>query len=389
MMNVQEAIHLLNQVKIPFKSEKVKWENSLNRVLYQDIIADENFPPFHRVMMDGFAFRYQDWKTGKRIFKIDGFLGAGDNPEAISSGECIEIMTGASLPSAFDTVIPIEKVKVENHHLIIPDDCIPKENQHVHAAGSDYSKGEILINKGTQITALHIAVITSCGYTEVEVTVLPKIAIISTGDELVGVSDKPLPYQIRMSNLPALSMLLGSYSLDIALLHWKDDFEWMSSSMKNLQSYDVLIFTGGVSKGKKDFMPQILQHAGFEKLIHGIQQKPGKPIWIGRNEHQMLFGLPGNPVSALTCALVYVLPWIQSNLGMNHPQTFIEVKDNLPFHEKLDLLVPVVYHQDHWRVLKNNGSGDLVGFSAAQGIVLVLKNSQDGTPQNHLPYFGF
>jgi len=92
-MIVQEAIHLLNQVKIPFKSEKVKWENSLNRVLSQDIIADENFPPFHRVMMDGFAFRYQDWKSGKRIFKIDGFLGAGDNPEAIASGECIEIMT--------------------------------------------------------------------------------------------------------------------------------------------------------------------------------------------------------------------------------------------------------------------------------------------------------
>ncbi len=387
-MNVLEAISILDQVQFPLTIEKVRWEHALHRVLAEDIIADQDFPPFDRVMMDGFAFRYNDWISGKRQFLIDGFLGAGDDPSSFHTGECIEIMTGASIPSAFDCVIPIEKVIVTDNSIRIPDDYSPKEFHHIHLQGSDYKQGAVLIEKGTKVSALHIAVLTSCGYAEVSVAALPKIAIVSTGDELVDIEDTPLPYQIRMSNMPSLSLFFRDWSSQIQMFHWKDHYEEMSAKMSELTEFDVLIFTGGVSKGKKDFMPLIWQNSGFQKLIHGIQQKPGKPIWIGKNDHQILFGLPGNPVSALTCAMVYALPWIQKHLGMKRTEVTVDITSPIAANQQLDLLVPVVYHQGHWEILKNNGSGDLIGFSSAKGIVLIPKKSQDSPQQNRLLYFG-
>ena len=386
-MNVNEAINLLDNISIPQRIEKVSWQNSMTRILAEDIVADHDFPPFNRVMMDGFAFRYNDWLNGKRSFKIQGFIGAGDNPEHLTPGECIEIMTGASLPHCFDCVIPNEKIILGDDEICIPEDHVPILNHHVHIKGTDYQKGTVLIAKGTQITALHIAVITSCGYSEVSVYQLPKIAIVSTGDELVAIDETPLPYQIRMSNGHALQMLLQSYSREISVFHWKDNFDEMSLHMDDLHEFDILVFTGGVSKGKKDYMPQIWENAGFTKRIHGIQQKPGKPIWVGHNENQILFGLPGNPVSALTCAIVYVLPWIRKNIGQSIAAERIEIIAPYPTNEKLDLLLPVVYTHDHWEILKNNGSGDLIGFSNAQGIVRVPKKSQENDAQILFDYF--
>jgi molybdopterin molybdotransferase len=203
----------------------------------------------------------------------------------------------------------------------------------------------------------------------------------------VAIDETPLPYQIRMSNGHALQMLLQSYSREISVFHWKDNFDEMSLHMDDLHEFDILVFTGGVSKGKKDYMPQIWENAGFTKRIHGIQQKPGKPIWVGHNENQILFGLPGNPVSALTCAIVYVLPWIRKNIGQSIAAERIEIIAPYPTNEKLDLLLPVVYTHDHWEILKNNGSGDLIGFSNAQGIVRVPKKSQENDAQKLLGYF--
>ena len=386
-MDVLQA--LLELEKFPFqpKIETVSWSNCINRILAEDIIADQDFPPFNRVMMDGFALRFDDWQKGQRSFPIGGFVGAGDDPALAPLASCIEIMTGASIPFHFDVVVPIEKVEVQGDNMLISDHYLPERNQHIHERGSDYKKGDVLIAAGTEITPLQLAVITSCGYANVSVFKRPRIAIVSTGDELVAVEDHPLPFQIRMSNAHALQAMFQLHAESISTFHWRDDYEEMSKSMESMKDFEILIFTGGVSKGKKDFMPHLWAAHGFQKVVHGVKQKPGKPIWMGHNGGQVLFGLPGNPVSALTCAMVYVLPFVKAFTGNINHKSCVEVKTNVTQNDHLDLLVPVIFRQGSWEILKNNGSGDLIGFAQAQGIIRVPKKSQESLNGFLFDYF--
>lgn len=386
-MEVLQALLELEKFPLQPKIETISWSNCINRILAEDIVADQDFPSFNRVMMDGFAFRFDDWQNGQRSYPIGGFVGAGDDPALAPMASCIEIMTGASIPLHFDVVVPLEKVEVQGNDMVLSDHYLPERNQHIHARGSDYKKGDVLIAAGSEITPLQLAVITSCGYSNVSVFKRPHIAIVSTGNELVAVEDRPLPFQIRMSNVHALKAMFQSYAESICTFHWKDDYEEMSKNMESMKDCEILIFTGGVSKGKKDFMPHLWSGHGFQKLVHGVKQKPGKPIWMGHNSEQVLFGLPGNPVSALTCAMVYVLPFVKAFTGNAKNKSCIEIKNKVTQSDHLDLLVPVIFRQGCWEILKNNGSGDLIGFAQAQGIIRVPKKSQEGADGLLFDYF--
>ncbi len=385
-MEVKEALQIVLDIPSILGFERVFWKDAIGKVLAEDIIADHDFPPFNRVMMDGFAFRFEDWQKGQRHFKIGGMLSAGENPQDQYNSDCIEIMTGAMMPDNYNVVVPFERVSVENGICILHDDVEVKNRHHVHEQGKDYKKNEVLVSRGTRITALNLPVISSCGYEHMEAIKLPSIAVISTGDELVEINKQPLPFQIRMSNGPGLMALLKPWSTSCELFHWKDDLDAMHQSFEQLQDFDILIFSGGVSMGKKDFMPELWRHKGFETLFHRVNQKPGKPLFFGRNENQILFGLPGNPVSAMSCAMVYVLSMVKNWLGISHSEK-IELDGKIPEHEKLDLFAPIHRDDGSMRCIDYNGSGDLVSFGNACGVVWIPKKSQEENLKQPLTYF--
>jgi molybdopterin molybdotransferase len=250
-----------------------------------------------------------------------------------------------------------------------------KSGWNIQRQGVEHKQQDVVIEKGTLVTAAVIAVLASCGITKPFVFQRPTIAIIATGDELVPMDASPLPHQIRTSNAHALKALVQPMSSKIETFHLNDDpliiQHWMQ---QHAQQWDILLFSGGVSKGGKDYLPQLWQEDGFECLFHGIAQKPGKPMWLGKKDQTILFGFPGNPVSTLVCAIAYLIPWVKHQWSLHKDSHFIQIQDAISTNEKLDLWIPVVLENNQFKALKYLGSGDLIGFSALNGIIHVPSN---------------
>lgn len=321
MIEVKEAIQIVNKTIVEFPAIKVPLEKALGRILQQTIIADTDFPPFDRVMMDGIAIRYEDFNNGLRTFNIQGVQAAGaEQMKLTNSGSCLEVMTGAVAPKHADLVVPYEQVEIDiaRGEATVNMDGV-KKGSNIHLKGKDKKKGELLIDEGKVIGTPEIAVAASVGMTELEVTKNPSIAIISTGDELVDIHEKPLSHQIRRSNVYAIAAELKHFGIKTSLYHFNDEKEKLQNELeKVLKSHDVIIMSGGVSKGKFDFVPEALENLGVKKLFHRIQQKPGKPFWFGsREDKKVVFAFPGNPVSTFLCYHKYFVPWLRKSLGIN------------------------------------------------------------------------
>jgi molybdopterin molybdotransferase len=333
MIEVKEAVQIINKSIVEFPTIKIPLEKALGRVLRQTIIADTDFPPFDRVMMDGIAIRYEDFNNGLRTFNIQGVQAAGaEQMKLKNTGSCLEVMTGAVAPEYIDLVIPYEQVDidVEKCEATVNSDGVKKVSN-IHLKGTDKKKGELLIDEGKVIGTPEIAVAASVGMTELEVTKNPSIAIISTGDELVEINEKPLSHQIRRSNVYAIAAELKHFGIKTSLYHFNDEKEKLKNELeKVLKSHDVIIMSGGVSKGKFDFVPETLENLGVKKLFHRIQQKPGKPFWFGKSEdRKVVFAFPGNPVSTFLCYHKYFVPWLRRSLKikMTHEKKDILGKD--------------------------------------------------------------
>ncbi|MDH3434311.1 MAG: molybdopterin molybdotransferase MoeA, partial [Gammaproteobacteria bacterium] len=251
-----------------------------------------------------------------------------------------------------------------------------KERQFIHPRGSDYKQDAVLLNSGKRISAMDIAIINSCGLTNVEVSRSPSIRVISTGNELVPAGDPIEPHQIRMSNGPAVIAMLGQHGFgDCAHDHLVDEPELLGKNIgKHLEDADVLILSGGVSMGKADYIPQVLADLGVEVVFHKISQRPGKPMWFGMGpKQQAVFALPGNPVSTLVCCRHYVIPALHAASGLKESQPeFATLTQSVMFKPKLTYFLPV-------RLLSNTGgqvlampvhtntSGDFAALSGTDG----------------------
>ncbi len=317
MIEVKEAFEIIRQSALSLPSEQVSLHDALGRVLHGEVYADMDFPPFDRVSMDGIAIKYEDFAKGIREFRIVGIQPAGAPQKSLNShGECIEVMTGAVAPEDADTVIPYEHIEIKDGVAHVVRERV-RERQNIHPQGTDKKKGDLLIGRGTLIGAPEIAVAASVGCTQLEVVKNPAVAIISTGNELVEIDQKPLPHQIRRSNVHAIAAELHRVGIQPVLYHLQDEKEKIRAQVeKLLHEFDVLLLSGGVSKGKFDFVPQILEEVGVEKQFHRVNQKPGKPFWFGkRNDGKVVFAFPGNPVSTFFCYHRYFVPWLQISLG--------------------------------------------------------------------------
>lgn len=392
MLTTAEAQQSVLAAMPAFPVEPTDVASATGRILRQTIVAERDQPPFDRVMMDGIAIALADYANGARSFPIQATQAAGDAALILEPGKTIEIMTGASLPENADCIIPVERIDVTDGVATLEDGYVAEHRQFIHALASDHAAGADLLRPGKQISPMDIAVIASCGLTRVDVSRMPVIRIISTGNELVPAGAPIEPHQIRMSNGPAIEAMLGDHGYaDCEHDHIADEPALLRDRIgTHLDAADILILSGGVSMGKADYVPEVLAELGVEVVFHKISQRPGKPMWFGTGPNgQAVFALPGNPVSALVCCRQYVIPALEKASGaIPAPPEFASLAGDVTFKADLTCFQPVkLVSSAAGQVLampvKTNTSGDFTALSATDGYVELAREQglfPAGTP---------
>tara|TARA_R110002073_G_scaffold108336_9_gene243608 strand:- start:41548 stop:42783 length:1236 start_codon:yes stop_codon:yes gene_type:complete len=395
MISVQEALQTILNNTQDFGVEEVPFLESVGRVLKEEIVADRDFPPFNRVSMDGIAINNHVFEKGVRGFVVEGVQAAGAEQQIMEvDSNCMEVMTGAVLPENTDTVIRYEDVVIENGIATIQIDAI-NERQNVHQKGKDRSEGDLLIPKNSIVTAAEIGVIATVGKSTVKVAKAPKVMIVSTGDELVEVGETPLAHQIRRSNAFTLVSLLEKLNIKSETSHIADDKSVLKQKIANyLKDYDVLLFSGAVSKGKFDFLPEVLEELRVEKLFHRVAQRPGKPFWYGisdalgmsgrdgeqdKTNNTVVFAFPGNPISTYVNCLVYFYPWFAKSAGFELKQETVILGEDVSFKPELTYFLQVRIEIKYGHLvafpIKGNGSGDLASLVQSDGFIQLPKET--------------
>ncbi len=376
MISVKEAKDIVINSAQEFGVEEVPFLKSVGRILNEEILADRDFPPFNRVSMDGICINFNQFNEGQRAFKIEGIQAAGSEQITLQNPKnCIEVMTGAVLPKNADTVIRYEDVCIKDGNATINVDEI-KQQQNIHQKGKDGKAGAVLIQKNKIISAAEIGVLATVGKSKVTVAKQPKVMIVSTGDELVGVEEIPLEHQIRRSNVFTLVSLLERIQISSETAHITDDKPILKSKIKSyLQEYDVLLFSGAVSKGKFDYLPAVFEELGVEKLFHKVAQRPGKPFFYGKTSDCIIFGFPGNPISTFVNCLAYFYPWYYKSVGLETKEETAILTKDVVFKPGLDYFLQVKLSDKYGHLLATpiigNGSGDLASLVHADAFILL------------------
>jgi molybdopterin molybdotransferase len=389
LIDVQTAEALLKENPLPIKTTVVPLEQAFGKTLAQDISADRPFPPFNRVAMDGYAFAFVD---RSHPLKIVGEAPAGSPQTSLAGPQtCLAVMTGAILPAGCDTVVKKEDINLEDGHIIISDPNL-KCGMHIHVVGSDAAAGQILLLAGTKIQAKEMAILATVGQVHLKVAAPLRIHLISSGNEVVPPSQTPLPYQIRSSNAILLASYLQSYGHTVFSDHIQDNIEAviLATEAAIIQQADLLIFTGGVSVGKYDFIIPGLAAAGVNQIFHGISQRPGKPLYFGRKNNLFCVGLPGNPSSTLTCFLRYVLPWLG---GFKHRPRAAVLSADIAFGAPLTFFQTVAIENrlgvSYAIPIKTGGSGDMVSVLHATGFIELPKGQDIFKAGQVFDYYSF
>lgn len=378
MITVKEADNIISKNISSFGIAQVSLKKTHGRILREDILADRDLPPFDKALMDGITIKQSSFRNGIRDFKIEGIQAAGLAALKLkSSNGCFEIMTGAVIPKGCDCVIPIENVTFNNGTATVKHHYSPAIGQNIRRQGSDHKKGKRLLLKGTILLSPQIAIAASVGKTKIKVTEKPKIAIISTGDEIVPINKANIKsFQIRQSNsLFIKSALDQTFLFDSIIFHFRDDKKLLLKEIARiLKHFDALVLTGGVSMGKFDYVPEVLKKLGVRVLFHKVKQKPGKPFWFGKKGRKIIFALPGNPVSTQVGTYRFVIPHLKKAVGMNDPQQFAILKNNFNLNTDFTFFLPVKIQSNSKAQLEatpvlTGGSGDFGSLAESDGFM--------------------
>ncbi|MEN9360414.1 MAG: hypothetical protein RL095_1949 [Verrucomicrobiota bacterium] len=393
MISSAEAFALVLAAAPDYGVEEIDLLDACGRVLRQPICADREHPPFDRVSMDGIALNVADWSRGQRRFRIAGCQAAGMAPLSLSPESCLEAMTGAILPQGADGVIPVEHLRRDGDWAVLPEDYAFEAGMNVHPRGSDHARGAELLPAGIVLNPPRLALAATCGRRKLRVARLPEAAVIATGDELVAPDTTPLPWQIRRSNSFAIAAGLRGLGIKASEHHLPDKEQELEERLAAiLASKELVVLSGGVSAGKFDLIPATLRRLGCEVLFHQVSQRPGKPLLFARKGNTLVYGLPGNPVSALVNFHRYVLPQVRQSLGLPQTQCLALLAEELVFKKPLTLYQPVRLVADsegRQRAfpLRGNGSGDHGALALTDGFVELAAESSVFPSGSLVPYF--
>ena len=379
MLGFQEAKDIILSQAYSFGTENVLIDKSLGRILAEDIFSDRDYPSFNRASMDGYALRFDDFENGIKEFTCVKTILAGQTCiYEIKSGECYKIMTGASVPVSADIVIRVEDSRFVGssvNRLVAFDFSSPlKKFQNISRRGEDTPANSLVIQKGTRITPQVIGALASFGRGKILVEKLPRVTIISTGDEIVGVNDTVSPVQIRNSNQHVLQAMLQTHQMQkVKLLRVKDNKKSLRTALeKAVNNSDLLLISGGVSAGDADFVPQILSELGVEKIFHKTKIRPGKPMWFGKKPNGCtVFALPGNPLSCQTTFKLFVEPFLAKCFGTTPTGIYqFPMAESRSKKTDLDEFFPITLQGSPTQVSikKFNGSGDITAGLFAEGM---------------------
>jgi molybdopterin molybdotransferase len=356
-----------------FGREEVPLEQAFGRVLSETIRADRDYPPFPRATMDGYALRYADLELGMRRFRIAGVVYAGGRTEvSIGTGECYKIMTGAAVPASADIIIRRENVGEGGDFMELVELAEEpwRRLQNIAGQGEDLAAGEVVIDCACRCEPAIIGLLATLGRTTVTVERLPRVGLLTTGNEVVPVGDPVGPVEIRNSNRWVLEAVLRKGGIVPAVcLHTPDDPAIMHAQMRSMLDNDLLIVCGGVSAGDADHVPSALEVVGVKKLFHKIAMRPGKPAWCGLTPSgKMVFALPGNPFSTFIHMTLLIQPFLDVCLGLRPSEPLgLPLGEDRKKRSPLDEFFPVSIHGSPARAdaVQLNGSGDIrLGWQA-------------------------
>ena len=388
MIPISEALKIIKRETLALSPETIDLENSVGRVLAQEIRADMDLPPFDRSQMDGFAVKTFDVARAPVQLKIVGESIAGKGFDGkLNSGEAVRIMTGARVPNGADAVQKVELTEEENGFITITEKTKVREN--INAFASEIETGKQIFETGEIITENMIAAIASFGYAKVKVFKKPKAAILSTGSEIVDISVTPQKDQIRNSNSVMLKVFADRFA-DVEILpSVKDNIKSLRTAIeKAAKNFDFLITTGGVSVGDYDFTKPVLRELGAEIFFEKISLKPGKPTVFAKLKNCLIFALPGNPVSSVVTFYLFArtaLLKMQSAKSCELKPGFAVVSDKIKAAKERDSFLPASLETDKdgkliIESLRFNGSSNFIAFARADALVFVPqgKNLESG-----------
>ena len=395
LISVAEAEALIARHMPSFGSEWVALDDAAGRILRQPIHAERDQPPFDRVMMDGIALR---WSASlPRSFTLSGVQLAGMAAQTlVDEDSCIEATTGAMLPDGCDCIVPVEQTRRDGDRYVLAEGYQPAHRQFIHARGSDCGIHALLLDTGIRIGAPEMAVLAANGATDVEVAIVPSVAMVATGDELVDVGAALGEGQIRRSNDRALAAALRTRGFHrVALSQVADDLDATIATLDALlAAHQVLILSGGVSMGQRDHVPAALDALGVRRVFHRIAQRPGKPMWFGIGpQGQAVFALPGNPVSALVCAIRYVMPALLASMGaVTEPLEHVCLDAAVDINANLTCFVPAhVQHDSSGRALAHpvpsRTSGDFSSLPRTHGFVQLSPGQNTAVAGTAAPFY--
>jgi len=373
MILFEEALDIISKSAVPLSSEKIKLEDCLGRVLSADVFSDMDIPPFDKSAVDGYACRRADLEKELKVLET---IPAGKVPaKFVGEGECSKLMTGGMLPVGADTVIMVEDVEVTGTDTVrfvasrtAPNYCTKAE---------DITNGEKVLDKGTLIRPQEIAILASVGCANPEVYKQPRIGIISTGDELVEPAEIPALSQIRNSN--AYQLLAQAKRADCKATYFGIARDTEEATLEIIQQTaaesDIVILSGGISAGDFDFVPSVIQQAGFDIKFRSMAVQPGKPVIYATRGNQYLVALPGNPVSSFVqfeLLVKHLIKLITGNIvegihlklpmGVDYTRKRTSRKAFFPvFLSAEGTAMPVEYH----------GSAHIHSYIHAHGIVTI------------------
>ncbi|MBB1286595.1 molybdopterin molybdotransferase MoeA [Flavisolibacter sp. BT320] len=306
---IQSNVRLLSPIAVPLRKAR-------GLVLAEDVFAGIAIPAFNQSAMDGYAFRFADFVQSNELL-ISHEVAAGDPAKhQVAAQQAVRVFTGAAIPAGLDTVVIQEKTEVQNNRLKITDNSLV-QGRNVRLVGSEIKKGDLALAKETLLTPAAVGFLASLGVTQVSVFPNPVVHIIVTGNELQQPGRQFQAGQVYESNGEMLRAALDQlHIVSSTVTHVRDDKNVIATLLRTaLASADLILLTGGVSAGDYDFVVQAAEECGVEKLFHKVAQRPGKPLYAGSKEGKMVFGLPGNPASVLTCFYNYVVASIEACTG--------------------------------------------------------------------------
>ena len=353
LMPVDEALARVLSAGKVLGAQLAKLDDVIGRVLAKDLKAKRDQPPFQSSAMDGYAVRHEDLSDPLTLV---GVSAAGHGfKRVVKKGQAVRILTGAPLPKGADTIVIQENVSVNGKELVVHE--APALGRNIRVRGLDFKKGAVLLSAGTRVSVRDIGLMAAANAALVLVRKRPRIVLFTTGDELVLPGGNPRDDQIFSSNSQALAAMLNAWGAEVINLGiMRDDMRATVAAIKKASKADILVTTGGASVGDHDYVQEALKRSGIEIGFWKIALRPGKPLMFGTKGKLSVLGLPGNPVSALVCARIFLKPLIGKMLGVESQDVPVmaRVAEALPANdERQDYLRAMLrYEEDGARVVQ-------------------------------------